>query len=173
MRATPIGLAARDIAEAVQAARGDAELTHADPAAAIASCALCAALLAVRAGSDPLAAAREQARGHPRLADTLSAVAEGDEEQLGRLAYSPEAGACWTTLALGLYALVRHDDYECGVSWAIAQGGDTDTNAAVAGALLGARYGESTIPARWLGRLRERERVESAADALQSPRPYP
>jgi len=32
-------------------------------------------------------------------------------------------------------------------------GGDTDTNAAVAGALLGAREGEAAIPPRWLEQL--------------------
>ena len=32
----------------------------------------------------------------------------------------------------------------------LAGGGDTDTNAAVAGGVLGARYGGSSIPARWL-----------------------
>lgn len=32
-------------------------------------------------------------------------------------------------------------------------GGDTDTNAAVAGALLGARYGETALPPRWMEQL--------------------
>lgn len=32
-------------------------------------------------------------------------------------------------------------------------GGDTDTNAAVAGALLGARYGEGALPPRWMDQL--------------------
>ncbi|MEX2155717.1 MAG: ADP-ribosylglycohydrolase family protein [Gemmatimonadales bacterium] len=32
-------------------------------------------------------------------------------------------------------------------------GGDTDTNAAVAGALLGARYGEAALPPRWVEQL--------------------
>lgn len=32
-------------------------------------------------------------------------------------------------------------------------GGDTDTNAAVAGALLGARYGEAALPPRWIDQM--------------------
>jgi len=32
-------------------------------------------------------------------------------------------------------------------------GGDTDTNAAVAGALLGARYGETALPPRWIDQM--------------------
>ena len=31
--------------------------------------------------------------------------------------------------------------------------GDADTNGAVVGALLGARFGAGSIPARWLGNL--------------------
>ena len=31
----------------------------------------------------------------------------------------------------------------------VAEGGDTDTNAAICGALLGAAQGRTTIPARW------------------------
>jgi ADP-ribosylglycohydrolase len=166
MRATPIGLAAHDLDEAVGAARRDAQLTHADPAASAASAALCAALLAVRDGGDPLAAARGQAAEHPRLAGALDAVGRRDESALGRLATGQEAGACWTTLAIAIHALLAIDDYERGLGWAIARGGDADTNAAVTGALLGYRYGATQIPARWLSSLRERGRLERAAQAL-------
>jgi ADP-ribosyl-[dinitrogen reductase] hydrolase len=48
----------------------------------------------------------------------------------------------------------------------VGLGGDTDTNAAVAGALLGAAYGPEDIPAEWLGVLAEREAIESEATAL-------
>ena len=170
MRATPIGLAARDLPEAVDACQRDAQLTHADPAAGAASAALCAALLALRGSADPLAAGRGQAREHPRVAAALDAVAGPNEAALARLAGGSEAGACWTTLAVALHALLVTDDYERGVGWVIAQGGDTDTNAAVAGALLGYRHGAGAIPARWLERLRERTRIERAAEGLVTPR---
>lgn len=42
-------------------------------------------------------------------------------------------------------------DFESGIVNAIARGGDTDTNAAIAGALLGARFGLDGIPKRWRG----------------------
>jgi hypothetical protein len=35
------------------------------------------------------------------------------------------------------------------------RGGDTDTNAAIAGALLGAVHGRKAIPAQWAGKLLE------------------
>jgi ADP-ribosylglycohydrolase len=48
----------------------------------------------------------------------------------------------------------------------VALGGDTDTNAAVAGALLGARDGEGGLPTDWLERLRDGDAVRAEALAL-------
>src|SRR5205814_7731312 len=45
-------------------------------------------------------------------------------------------------------------------------GGDTDTNAAVAGALLGAREGEASIPPRWLEQLGHARGVSALAERL-------
>jgi ADP-ribosyl-[dinitrogen reductase] hydrolase len=45
-------------------------------------------------------------------------------------------------------------------------GGDTDTNAAVAGALLGARDGEAGIPPRWLDQLGRAKEVSDLAERL-------
>jgi ADP-ribosylglycohydrolase len=46
-------------------------------------------------------------------------------------------------------AIVRSDSLEDGLRRAVCGGGDTDTVAAIAGALLGARYGENAVPAQW------------------------
>lgn len=48
-------------------------------------------------------------------------------------------------------------------------GGDTDTNAAVAGALLGARYGEIAIPRRWMSQLAGAQGILRLADRLLHP----
>ncbi len=166
MRAAPIGLSATSVEEAVWAAREDARLTHFDPAAGAASAALCAALLAIGGRSSPVDAAAAQIAGHPKHEQVLEAVWTRDQDFIARLAAGAEPGACWTTLGVGLHALLTARDYESGVLWAIGLGGDTDTNAAVAGALLGCRHGPDSIPARWLTPLRERERIERAAHAL-------
>jgi len=96
---------------------------------------------------------------------TLLEALAADFDELAALAAS-EIGACWTALGVALQALERIDDYERGVLWAISLGGDTDTNATVAGALLGARHGVDVIPRRWLDTLRGRERIEAAAAGL-------
>ncbi len=45
-------------------------------------------------------------------------------------------------------------------------GGDTEANAGLAGALLGARDGEAGIPPRWLDQLADAARIRTLADAL-------
>ena len=165
MRATPIAFAAESVEQAARAARADAELTHFDPAAGVASAALCAALLALGQDGDPIAAAQVQVRGDVRLVRVLEAVNTSDVAALAGFAAGPERATCWTTLGVGLAALAAHS-YEDGVSWAISLGGDTDTNAAVAGALLGCRDGPDGVPDRWLSALRDRARIERAAAGI-------
>jgi len=42
---------------------------------------------------------------------------------------------------------------ETGVVDTVMRGGDTDTNAAICGALLGAVYGLDAVPAQWIDRI--------------------
>jgi ADP-ribosyl-[dinitrogen reductase] hydrolase len=52
---------------------------------------------------------------------------------------------------------------------ALAQaGGDTDTNAAVAGALLGARYGDVALPPRWINQITGVQGIADLAERLVS-----
>jgi ADP-ribosyl-[dinitrogen reductase] hydrolase len=55
---------------------------------------------------------------------------------------------------------------ERGLIWLVNAGGDTDTNAAVAGALMGARDGEQAIPGRWLQAIPDTERIRDLAGQL-------
>ena len=66
----------------------------------------------------------------------------------------------------GLWGAVTPLDLEAALRRVVEAGGDTDTNAAVAGAVLGARYGVSAIPERWLECVPGRDRIEGLADAL-------
>ena len=63
-----------------------------------------------------------------------------------------EDGIGYVLLALerGLIALRDSKTFEKGVASVVRMGGDADTNAAIAGALLGARDGYSAIPSAWL-----------------------
>lgn len=50
------------------------------------------------------------------------------------------------TMGAAFWALQKATSYENGISKIIQEGGDADSNAAVAGALLGAKFGFSSIP---------------------------
>lgn len=65
----------------------------------------------------------------------------------------------WTvyTTRLALRCLLDANDFRSGVETVVRLGGDADTNGAVAGALLGARFGALGIPSRWLKDVRRSE----------------
>jgi ADP-ribosylglycohydrolase len=69
-------------------------------------------------------------------------------------------------MEISLWCAQHEPNLERGLVWLASAGGDTDTNAAVAGGLMGARDGEEAIPARWLGAIAERERLVSLAERL-------
>jgi len=61
----------------------------------------------------------------------------------------------WVLIAFqnALWQLLHAPNLEEGVVDTVMHGGDTDTNAAIAGALLGAVYGRSAIPIQWTEKL--------------------
>ncbi len=64
------------------------------------------------------------------------------------------------TWAAALWCLVGTSSYEECVLAAVNLGGDTDTTAAVAGALAGIAYGASSIPRSWMDALRGKDVIE-------------
>lgn len=62
---------------------------------------------------------------------------------------------------------VTHDrTLEDALVYLAQAGGDTDTNAAVAGALLGARYGEAALPPRWMDQMVGAQGIANLAEQL-------
>ena len=124
-------------------------------------------MAAARADGCPDLAAKANSDGIP--ADTLDAMARG---------HQPPPDMAWlmrdhrlighTLLALqfALWAAATPLGFEEALIASVAAGGDTDTNAAVAGAVLGARYGASSIPERWLDCVPQRERIDRLAEDL-------
>lgn len=76
------------------------------------------------------------------------------------------AGQAVPTLEIALWFAHHEPNFERGLVWLANAGGDTDTNAAVAGGLMAARDGEATIPTRWRAALPEPERLASLATRL-------
>jgi ADP-ribosylglycohydrolase len=150
MRCAPIGIWARDAEEAAAGAREDAVLSHPHPVCQAASAAFVAAI--------------------------ATGIADGDREAMLEAAYAavpePEAGVVRDRLDLAIrgegpgdfmhqqgWVLIafqnafRHlasgTPIEDALIETVGEGGDTDTNAAICGALLGACQGYRSIPARW------------------------
>lgn len=70
------------------------------------------------------------------------------------------------TMQAGLWAATTPLNFEDALIELVNSGGDTDTNGALAGAVLGARYGASEIPLRWTAHVAQRDRLTDLADRL-------
>jgi ADP-ribosyl-[dinitrogen reductase] hydrolase len=64
--------------------------------------------------------------------------------------------------------LAHQDDYKGGVTTMVRLGGDSDTTAAIVGAIIGARVGKDGIPAEWLSNLWEWPRTPQWMEQLGS-----
>ncbi|GED09378.1 ADP-ribosylglycohydrolase family protein [Cellulosimicrobium cellulans] len=159
MRTGVVGLVALDDRDATaRAARAVAELTHTDPLAAE-SCVLWSEAVRVavtrqrldaRAGLDlldPDAAARWSAW----IADAEVGRPSADLRQNGFTVTALQAAwhAIATTSAPQGSTFAGRDHLAAALQAAVAIGGDTDTVAAIAGALLGAAYGARAVPDEW------------------------
>jgi ADP-ribosylglycohydrolase len=78
----------------------------------------------------------------------------------------PDQGFALFTAGIALQVAGEELGFEDGLRYVVGLGGDTDTNAAVSGALLGAFHGVGAIPPDWLDRLAERDEIELEASAL-------
>ena len=69
-------------------------------------------------------------------------------------------------MQVGLWCLEHASDFEEPLVAVIQAGGDTDTNGAVAGAVLGALHGADAIPERWIAKIPRAVHLVSLADRL-------
>lgn len=162
MRTAPVALAyLDDEAALVEAARAIGELTHHDPDAGDACVIWCTAIRgAVWTGDLDM---RTALRHIPVDRRELWVSRLGDAEASPPAAFAAKNG--WVVAALqGAWSAIVHtpeptedpaaevfraDRLRLALEAAVRGGGDTDTVAAIAGALLGAAYGASAVPARW------------------------
>jgi ADP-ribosylglycohydrolase len=148
MRIAPAGLWARSAAEAAEVAREDARLSHPHPVCRDASAAFAAAIWTGIAGGTPaamLAGARAEAR-EAAVLDALDAAAAGR----GVPDFLSSQGWVLVAFRNAFFHLLHTPDAEAALVATVGEGGDTDTNAAICGALLGAAAGRAAFPARWV-----------------------
>lgn len=135
----------------MEAAGRIAALTHGDGAAWAGTAVLHELVRVALTGADPLTA----------LPEAVAAIPADHRERWATVLapdWHPDLatefnGAVWPCLGSALWALRTTDTFETALAAAIDLGGDTDTVAAVTGALAGAVYGAGAIPERWTAQL--------------------
>ena len=89
-----------------------------------------------------------------------------EEEAALPLTVPAEAGYVVHCVEIAFWSAVHRSSLEDALIFLAQAGGDTDTNAAVAGALLGARDGETAIPPRWRDQLGDAAGISELAERL-------
>jgi ADP-ribosylglycohydrolase len=177
MRAGQLGLLFSDPEAVSRAARDQSRITHLDPRCAAGSVAVARAVNLAAAGGPvvPTRFLEEIAQAVEPDDAGMAAAIQGLQEWAS---YSPEQAAAlvhhrgldpahpvWRGISAyvipsvlwSLYAFLRSpDDYWESICTAIGVGGDTDTMAAITGAVSGARVGQSVLPWDLLARLTDR-----------------
>ncbi len=67
-------------------------------------------------------------------------------------------------LSAAIWAYIHATDFEDGLLKVVNEGGDADTNACVAGSILGAKFGYSAIPKKYVDGLKNKEVLEKYFD---------
>lgn len=151
--------------------RADTRLTHFNQVCEDASSAFIAALAAViREGLDGKGAYRvaclwdEKHGSSPTVSAALRRAATEAPD------YLTNVGHVIVALQNAFYMVLHAASIEEGVIRTVLGGGDTDTNAAIAGALLGAVYGREQVPVQWQQVLRDC-RPKLGDPGVRKPRP--
>jgi ADP-ribosylglycohydrolase len=157
MRISPLGIfgANHPLETVGDWARQDAALTHPNPvclqANALFTMAIAHAIASGCEGEKLYQKIKQWAvdlAAAPALMDAIHGAAEAPLAD-----YVQHQG--WVLIAFrnALWQLLNAPSFEAGVVDTVMRGGDTDTNAAICGALLGAVCGLDAIPAQWVDRV--------------------
>jgi ADP-ribosyl-[dinitrogen reductase] hydrolase len=174
MRISPIGVfgSGYDLADVAEWARQDAAITHPHriclQANVLFAMAIAQAVRTQTNGEMLYRSVVEWGVGlqiEQKLLDTISKARRFPPPD-----YFTDKG--WVLIAFqnALWQLLHAPSFEEGVVDTVMRGGDTDTNAAICGALLGAVYGLEAIPRRWVTSVVHCRPSEGASN-VRHPRP--
>lgn len=182
MRIAPVAVFFRDDPDRLCAeAAASARVTHAHAVGVDGAVVQAAAIGAALRGDDILLVALAAAqtpdvrRALENVQALLSVGREGPQEgwragtpgeARARLSSSPDIAE---SVAAALYSALANDRFEAALRFGVRLGGDTDTVAAMAGAVAGARDGYGAIPTRWVDALEDGPRGRSHVQALVAP----
>jgi ADP-ribosylglycohydrolase len=171
MRIAVLGAAIDDIDALKRFVRATTMVTHTDPKAHRGALAVALAAWCAKRGIDTPHGYLEQCRaaaGTPSEAtDEFAALLLEVERSVAAGASTPDfaksigcergvSGYVLRTVPVALHAWLSHPrDYRIAVTEIIRCGGDTDTTAAIVGAVVGSGVGRTGIPAEWVNGLWE------------------
>jgi ADP-ribosylglycohydrolase len=175
MRCIPTALAVPDRSRRIEDSVAISAITHDDPRCT-ASCAayneIAVALLSSASPPDAVQAGRELA-GELQQPEVADAIGYGTKLRLATAAATGQtfladdaAGLVLDSLSLAVAAALDPRGLPDVLIDVVRIGNDTDTNAAIAGGLLGARDGASAIPSGWVSKLQYADEFTAAADTL-------
>jgi ADP-ribosylglycohydrolase len=153
MRISPLGIfgAKHDLEHVAEWARQDAAITHPHPVCQQANALFTMAIAhAVHHGCDArilyeqIVTWAKDMDADRSLLDAVQGAAEAPPTD-----YVHQQGWVLTALRNALWQLLHAPNLEEAVVDTVMRGGDTDTNAAICGALLGAVWGRNAIPDQW------------------------
>ena len=174
MRISPLGIfgANYEREQVAEWAEQDASITHPNAVCPQANSLFASGIaLAVRTGCSPAELYAEIVNWANAM-DTQKELLEAIEGAAGAPPSDYIRHQGWVLIALrnALWQLLHVPNLEEAVVDTVVRGGDTDTNAAICGALLGAVYGRSAVPAQWINRLMTC-RPEAGQPRVHHPRP--
>ena len=173
MRIAPVAMCfAHDPDRLPVEAAASARLTHAHPVGVDGAVVPATAIAAALRSEDILHAARAAARTADltsRLRDVAELLAAPRRPHEVHARIGSSADACQSDGA-AICSATAYRTFEQAVTFAVRLGGDTDTVAAMTGAISAARSGATIIPARWLAALENGDRGRSHVESLASPR---
>jgi len=140
-------------------------ITHYDPRcqAACVGVATAVAYL-IRGGKDAGEAVERAAGSAGAISDDVRSVIERAANR--KPADVPLDGDLLHTLELAFSALAAAGSVEEGIVSIVSRGGDVAGNGLIAGALLGAKFGKSQVPDKWVSKLKTAGELQSLAETL-------
>lgn len=169
MRCVPVALRYHDnVDKLVRVSTQQAAITHADERCTWGAAAVNLAARELLHGNQYFVEEvlhRLQGAAPRVLVEAIRRVPWEQESDLP-IAVAGEFGYVVHCVEIAFWCAVHRPSLEEALIFLVEAGGDTDTNAALAGALLGARDGETGIPPRWLDQLGNARGVSGLAERL-------
>ena len=153
MRVSPLGIfgSTKDLKLVAGWAKQDAAITHPHPICLQSNMLFTMSIAyAISEGANPSTLYTQVVRWANEIyCDEVLIQAIEDARTSAPLTYGPKKG--WVLVALhnAYWQMLHARNFEEAIVDTVMRGGDTDTNAAICGALLGAVYGLDAIPLRW------------------------